>query len=961
MNTSHFFHIAVLAVLAAVCGPVRAQHGGIRQVEAVSVTVPEGCVPRLPYRLWVTYADGHGEYRQVRWQNSSPVREQDEADSRVHPVGTTYQVRGFITGSDATLRGYPLTANVRVVGQQWGTPERIPKARPLPLTDVKTDGQNRLSANRELDTDNLLSLDPLQQLYNYRDTYGLSTYGYPVSDGWDSPTTKLKGHGTGHYLSALALAFASSTDSTKRSLLRERMRMMVNQMRECQERTFTWSDSLGRYFEARDVAPGQQLMRLGGSWADFDRYKRDYRHYGYGYLNAIPPQHCTLVERYCAYNNDQGVWAPYYTVHKQLAGLIDIATYTDDAATAAKALAIGRDMGLWVWNRMHYCTFTDSLGTQEERRRRPGNRYEMWNMYIAGEVGGMGESLARLSQMMDDSTASARLLEAAACFHSPAFADPLARGIDAVRTRHANQHIPMIIGSLSCFQATGEEHYYHTALNFWLMMQGRYRYAMGGVGNGEMFRQPYAQMAAMLGNRSSRDGKAVSEPTMNETCCAYNLAKLTRDLNCYHPNDAAFMDYYERLLYNQIVGSVNPSRYETTYQYAVGLNASKPWGNSTPQSTCCGGTGSESHVKYQEAAYYAGADTLWVALYMPTIATWAAKGVTIRQQCPWPAEHTAITVSPQGKSRSEAFTMRLRVPYWATEGFTVRLNGKVLCRNPRPGTYVEIPNRRWRSSDRLEIDMPFAVHVDFGPDKADGHWLGTLMLGPLVMATSGISEWTEASATLLADMSNVQRISDVSIPYGLRLDGRTFLPDYCVSRDITHYLRLSFSPADSLPPSMVADAVYTDDLTDLLAVAEQRSREQQAWQQRGGQTVHAPWARYGFARMTALADSCRLILTADKPSQLAIDAAAETLSTAINSMRPGNLPELEDVAELTRLVEQARQAATTDAGSSQMAEAIAYATMVIRYVSDGSGTYDMIERATRMLKEAGKTERKTIY
>ena len=38
--------------------------------------------------------------------------------------------------------------------------------------------------------------------------------------------------------------------------------------------------------------------------------------------------------------------------------------------------------------------------SQEERRTHPGNRYEMWNMYIAGEVGGMGESLARLSEMV---------------------------------------------------------------------------------------------------------------------------------------------------------------------------------------------------------------------------------------------------------------------------------------------------------------------------------------------------------------------------------------------------------------------------------------------------------------------------------------------------------------------------------------------------------------------------------
>ena len=99
---------------------------------------------------------------------------------------------------------------------------------------------------------------------------------------------------------------------------------------------------------------------MQGTWADFDRYKRECQKYGYGYLNAIPAQHCVLIEMYRAYNNDNWVWAPYYSVHKQLAGLIDIATYIDDKAVAAKALLIAKDMGLWVWNRLHYRTYVNS-------------------------------------------------------------------------------------------------------------------------------------------------------------------------------------------------------------------------------------------------------------------------------------------------------------------------------------------------------------------------------------------------------------------------------------------------------------------------------------------------------------------------------------------------------------------------------------------------------------------------
>ena len=457
-------------------------------------------------------------------------------------------------------------------------------------------GDNRLTHNRDLDIDHLLTLDPRQQVYNYRDTYGLPTDGYPVSDGWDSPTTKLKGHGTGHYLSAMAMAYASCTDKAKRQQLKKNIQYVVDQMRQCQEMTFVYDKQLGRYREARDLAPESELRQLGGTWKDFDRYKTDCAHYGYGYINAIPAQHCALIERYAPYNNEEGVWAPYYTVHKQLAGLIDIANLVDDKKLAAKALVIAKDMGLWVWNRLHYRTYVKTDGTQAERRAKPGNRYEMWNMYIAGEVGGMQESLARLSEMVADKTEKAHLIEAANFFDAPAFYEPLSRGIDAIRDRHANQHIPMIVGALRSYRSNANPYYWHIADNFWDLVQGRYRYAMGGVGNGEMFRQPYKQMVSMATNPAG--------PDINETCCAYNLAKLTKDLNAYHPNDARYMDYYERVLYNQLVGSVNPREYAVLYQYAVGLNASKPWGNETPQATCCGGTGAENHVKYQEAAYF---------------------------------------------------------------------------------------------------------------------------------------------------------------------------------------------------------------------------------------------------------------------------------------------------------------------------------------------------------------------
>ena len=896
---------------------VSAASRSIVSVKNICVEVPVGNAPRLPYQLWVEYSDGKGEYRQVKWTNTSLDVEQEQADASRHPAGSTYEVRGFIVGDNTTSNGYPVKARVNVVKQTEALALH-PVAQPLPLTKVQLTGENRLTHNRDLDIDNLLSLDPKQQLYNYYDTYGIPTTGCPVSDGWDSPTTKLKGHGTGHYLSAMAMAYASCQDKQKKALLQSRIALMLDEMRRCQERTFVWSDSLGRYFEARDVAPEAELRDLKGSWKDFDAYKQDYRHYGYGYMNAIPPQHCVLIEMYRPYNNEDWVWAPYYTVHKQLAGLIDIASIIDDKAISEKALIIARDMGLWVWNRLHYRTYVKKDGTQAERRERPGNRYEMWNMYIAGEVGGMAESLARLSMMVSDKEQSERLLEAATCFDSPAFFDPLARHIDAMRTRHANQHIPMITGALKCYEAGADTYYYHIAQNFWHTIQGRYRYAMGGVGNGEMFRLPYTQMLSMANN---------PEPTINETCCAYNLAKLTKDLNTFNPDDASYMDYYERLLYNQLVGSINPHQYQVLYQYAVGLDASKPWGNETPQSTCCGGTGAENHVKYQEATYFVNDNTLWVALYLPTVASWDAQKTVIRQECQWPAEKSIIRIQ-KGRGR---FAMKLRVPYWATEGFDIKLNGKSIATHYQPSSYVEIPLRKWSKKDVVEVVMPYNRHLDYTPDKLEvagkqtysPMWTAALMEGPLVMAAKDVKTWDEATIHCEDDWNRFH-----------------FVPDYDADRHVTHYFRLD-AP---VPPATEVDTLV---LRQTLAMAQSRIEAQQAW---NALTVkvpeHTPWASHGYARMMEQYQQCAAILTT-KVNPVDAEKSLSKLNAALTAMRPGNLAEMEDMEELKQLMKQVRELPRTDARR----DALRRAERVVRYVTDGSGTKDMIDSATNQLKD----------
>lgn len=938
----------------------------ISKVSAVTVDCPEGTAPRLPNLVWVTYSDGYSEYRQVRWANAPLADEQAEADAQKHPAGSQYEIGGFVIGDETTDNGYPVKVQIKVVAGGYQTPEKE-VAHTFSLADVSIDGDNRLTHNRDEALREICSWDVTQQLYNYRDTYGLSTEGYTKSDGWDSPDTKLKGHGSGHYMSAIAQAYAVATNPEQKAILRKNITRMVNELRECQEKTFVYNKELKRNWEARDFAPEAELREMKGTWAAFDEYKKHPELYGYGYINAIPAQHCALIEMYRAYNNSDWVWAPYYSVHKQLAGLIDIATYFDDKDICDKALLIAKDMGLWVWNRMHYRTYVKQDGTQDERRAKPGNRYEMWDMYIAGEVGGMSESLARLSEMVSNPDEKAKLLEAANCFDAPKFYDPLSKNIDDIRTRHANQHIPMIIGALRSYKSNQKPYYYNLAENFWRLVQGRYMYAMGGVGNGEMFRQPYTQILSMATN-GLQEGESEAYPDINETCCAYNLIKLSKDLNCYNPDNAQYLDYIERTLYNQIIGSLNPDQYQTCYQYAVGLNATKPFGNETPQSTCCGGTGSENHTKYQQSAYFANDNTLWVGLYMPTTLHWKEKGVTIKQDCLWPAQHSAIKIT-EGEGD---FTLKLRVPYWATQGFSIKVNGKEVAKSYQPSTYVELEQKHWKAGDVVEIDMPFSKHIEYGADKLssdvaslDGtplktSWVGTLMYGPLVMAGTGAQTWNQATLNIDSKLNNITVGESNGVTTGaganlltLKLDGKEFQPDYYRNANSTHYYRINLTDAKSKKSKKVK--IDFTELNSLLNLAAERKADQEKWNALSQKVPeYAPWAPFGYERMQkVMAQAQELVAKGKKKvTQDELEGTTAILNRAINTMRPGNLAEMEDLRELSGLLRRAGW--PDDNTSDELKEAISYGRMVQKYVTDGSGTHDMIHAAVGKLKKAMK-------
>ncbi|WP_030506228.1 beta-L-arabinofuranosidase domain-containing protein [Microbispora rosea] len=509
----------------------------------------------------------------------------------------------------------------------------------FPLTAVRLLG-GPFAANAGRTHSYLSFLDPDRMLHTFRRNVGLASSATPCG-GWESPTTELRGHSTGHLLSALSQAYAS----TGTAAFTTKSDYLVAELAKCQ---------------ARATAAG----------------------YNAGYLSAFPESFIDRVEA------RQQVWAPYYTLHKIMAGLLDAHLLTGNA----QALTVLLGMAAWVKLRC------DRLGYTQRQ-----------NM-LDTEFGGMNEVLTNLYQLTGD---PAHLATAQYFDHAEVF-DPLAAGNDALNGYHANTQIPKVIGAIREYHATGTTRYRDIAVAFWDIVIRHHTYAIGGNSNGEYFKAP------------DRIASELSDTTC-ECCNSYNMLKLSRQLFLTDPSRADRMDFYERALYNHVLASQDPGSAHGFQCYYVPLRAGgiKTYSNDYNSFVCCHGTGMESNTKYGDSIYFHSGDTLYVNLFIPSELTWAERGLTIRQETTFPeAPSTRLTVSGSG-----AATFRIRIPSW-TSGAQIRVNGATQALTLTPGTYAAL-TRTWSSGDVVDVSLPTSLTRESAPDDAT---VQAVRVGPIVLA-----------------------------------------------------------------------------------------------------------------------------------------------------------------------------------------------------------------------------------
>ena len=522
-------------------------------------------------------------------------------------------------------------------------PAATPEAFAFPLSDVKLlEGPFKKAMER--DVEYLLQLEPDRLLHRFRLFAGLTPKA-PIYAGWESET--ISGQTLGHFLSACALHYATTSDVR----FKQRVDYIVEELSLCQQ--------------ARKTGYVGSIPREDSVWNDVSR--GNIRSAGFD-LN--------------------GVWSPWYNLHKTFAGLMDAYLYVNNEK--AKAVVI------------KFADWADHITA--------GLNDEQLQKMLACEFGGMNDALLNVYAI----TGNKKYLTTADRFYHKAIMDPLANQQDQLSGKHSNTQIPKIIGAARRFELTQDTKDKTISEFFWNTVVHNHTYVMGGNSEYE-----YLTEAGKLNNHLSQNTA--------ETCNTYNMMKLTRHLFSWQPK-AELFNFYERALYNNILSSQHPQSGMMCYFTPLRMGAKKDFSTPFDSFWCCVGSGIENHVKYGEAIYNRGKDgSLYVNLFMASVLNWKEKSITITQQTAFPQNESVVLLV--NTIRPQKFTLRIRKPEWVNTA-QFQINKKIIQPALEANGYWSI-TRTWKKGDHVEILLPMQLRTEPMPDNANRI---AVLYGPIVMA-----------------------------------------------------------------------------------------------------------------------------------------------------------------------------------------------------------------------------------
>ncbi|KAK1305915.1 hypothetical protein QJS10_CPA10g00146 [Acorus calamus] len=554
----------------------------------------------------------------------------------------------------------------RLKNSDWShKPSGTSFLKEVPLNNVRIDPGSFHGRAQQTNLEYLLMLDVDRLVWSFRNQSGLPTPGM-IYEGWEGPTSELRGHFIGHYMSATAKMWASTNNDT----VYEKMTAVVSALYDCQKKM------------------------------------------GTGYLSAFPSE---LFDRF---EQIQPVWAPYYTIHKIMAGLVDQYTFAGNT----KALEMVVWMAEYFGNRVQNVIAKYSI----ERH---------WTS-LNEETGGMNDVLYRLYSI----TGNKKHLILAHLFDKPCFLGMLALQADSLSNFHSNTHIPIVIGAQMRYEVTGDPLYKDLSTFFMNIVNSSHCYATGGTSYGEFWRDP-KRLADTL------------QLENEESCTTYNMLKVSRNLFRW-TKDMAYADYYERALTNGVLGIQRGTEPGVMiYMLPLGPGVSKAhtyhgWGTPFDAFWCCYGTGIESFSKLGDSIYFeeeGSPPALYIIQYISSSLKWKSGQVGINQKAETPTStdpYLRITlVISADEATGKSSTLKLRIPFWTSlDGAKASLNDQEL-HIPAPGTFMSI-TKNWSSNDKIVLQFPMSLRTEaIKDDRCEYASIKAILYGPYLLVGLSDGDW----------------------------------------------------------------------------------------------------------------------------------------------------------------------------------------------------------------------------
>ena len=643
-------------------------------------------------------------------------------------------------------------------------PRPAPRLEPVPLSDVRLRPGSFFERAFATNLAFLKSVDIGALLLTWR--LNMRGGGWPKNAmrlmGWEHTGSELRGHFLGHWLSAAAMSYAATADAQ---------------------------------LEAHIVEVISALDELGSAR-------------GGGYLSAFPASFLDRLEAITP------VWAPYYTLHKLIAGLLSVARLdAADAPTrvrraAASALKLASALADYIDGRVQRLIGAKSMDYH----------FETLNQ----ECGGINDALWLLATATDEPRHKAL----ASYFDKPCLLGPLAAGRDELTGMHGNTALALVIGAARRHEVTGEVVFAAVSARFFGLVDGSRSYATGGSTHNELWGRPNE-----LGHTLGVEAGGMRYEHV-ETCTTHNMMRLAEMLLRASSGGVRYAEWIERALINGVLGTQRgeePGAYLYFMPLGAGVSKAAPqawrhagWSTAYGDFWCCQGTGVEAFARMAELIYFQSVVSgqtqgrvpeLHVTQLISSTLQWRRGGLrlTLDAAAPGavhPHDSAGYSISIDATSSSgdgRLAALLLRVPGWA-RGASATLNGAPLLLSSTEaapgaalvnGSYVRV-ERVWRVGDLVSLTLPMNLSLEYLADSRPRYSrLAAVLHGPVVLACIGCRQTALKlpPASLLNMLVAVPRSARTQLRSLHRPVGRGARPGTIVVSDGWLYAREGELPA----------------------------------------------------------------------------------------------------------------------------------------------------------------------